>query len=188
MIRIHCTKKLYSKLPLDTGGRLLDKKPSPYAANDEPETRLSGWHANLILLQRRQCILFVHDETRFPVFLPALKKSQLAELDYWFTDGFMNTLLKSGADEELMERAHAALGPLIFDQDCNRSVQATMNQMVQDLSYEFIYGDSTIAESMGYSIGARLADRPCSVKGRKDVVWPPMAMREMLTTQPILQE
>jgi len=180
MIRLHCTKKLLAKLPLREDGRLRNQKPSHYAANDGAESRLSGWHANLILLQRRQCVLFVHDATRFPVFVPALKKADFAELDYWFADGFMNTLLKTGADDALMQRAHAALGRLVCDTNCNRSVQGTMNQMAQDLEHKLWYEDASVMDLSPYRTGAWLADRPCNVKGVKGGVWPVQAMRELL--------
>ena len=57
MIRLHCTRKLLAKLPLTESGRLRNKMPSRYAANDEADSRLSGWHANLLMLQRRTRIL-----------------------------------------------------------------------------------------------------------------------------------
>ncbi len=44
------------------------------AANLETSTNiLSGWHASLIILQRQNCILWVHDTTCFAIFTPCLK-------------------------------------------------------------------------------------------------------------------
>jgi hypothetical protein len=180
MIRLHCTKKLLTKLPLKNNGRLNNKRPNEYAANDGPESPLSGWHANLLLIQRRQCVLFVHDATRFPVFIPVLKKDDFANLDYWFQDGFMNTLLKTGADDALMDRAHAVLGPLVCDTDCDRSVQGTMNQMAQDLAHAVDYQGVSVADILGYRLGAWLAERPCTVKGQKDCIWPVREMKTLL--------
>lgn len=179
MIRLHCTKKLLAKLPLRDGGRLRNQQPNPYAVNDSEESLLSGWHANLILLQRRQCVLFVHDATRFPVIVPALKKDDFAELDFWFSDGFMNTLLKTGADDALMERGHNALGPLVCDNDCNRSVQGTLNQMAQDTEHKFWQDKVSVMDSP-YGTGAWLADRPCGAKGIKGCIWPVQAMYALL--------
>jgi hypothetical protein len=105
MIRLHCTKKLLAKLPLGEDGRLKSRRDWPLRADADDESPLRGWHANLILLQRRQCVLFVHDATRFPVFVPALKKDHFADLDWFFQDSFMNTLLKLGAN-------HATWTPL----------------------------------------------------------------------------
>ncbi|MCG7904893.1 MAG: hypothetical protein JAY60_21025 [Candidatus Thiodiazotropha weberae] len=183
MIRLHCTKKLLAKLPLREDGQLKSKKSTPYAVNDAPESLLNGWHANLLLLQRRQCVLFVHDTTRFQVFVPVLKKADFAELDYWFADGFMNTLLKMGADDDLMQRAHAALEPLICDNDCNRSVQGSLNQMGQEIGFHIDYEGLSVADIAGYRIGAWLADRPCTAKGVKECIWPIEAMHELLKKQ-----
>jgi hypothetical protein len=183
MIRLHCTKKLLEKLPLKENGRICSKQPNTFAANDTPETLLSGWHANLILFQRRQCVLFLHDKTRFPVFVNALKKPDFAELEWFFVDGFMNTLLKTGANNEMMERAHSLLGPLVCDNQCSRSVQGTLNRMKQDLDYK-IWGDNlSIMDIAPYSTGAWLADRPCTAKDIKDCIWPLKAMHELLMSE-----
>lgn len=182
VIQLHCTKKLYEKLPLRDGGRLNRKKPSLYPANDAPETLISGWHANLLILQRRQCVLFVHDATRFPVLVPALKKSDFADLDFWFSDGFMNTLLKTGADDALMDRAHSALGPLVCDTICDRSVQGTMNQMAQSIEHMLWYENASILDISPTRTGAWLAERPCTAKGVKGCIWPKQAMHELLNS------
>lgn len=185
MIRLHCTKKLLAKLPISERGRIVSKMNRGYAANDGVTSLLSGWHANLLLIQRRQCVIFVHDATRFCVFIPALKKADFADLDYRFDDAFMNTQLKCGADDALMNAAHTGLGPLVCDSDCDRSVQGTMNRMAFEVEHMIHYQGVNVAEITGYRVGAWLANRPCTVKGKKDVVWPDRAMRELLLPQSI---
>ncbi len=188
MIRLHATQKLFAKLPLDAGGRLKSKRGLRYAtngaANEAAESPLNGWHANLILLQRRQCVLFVHDATRFPVFVPALKKGDFAELDFWFTDGFMNTLLKLGADEAVMARAHGMLGPLVCDRATDRSVQGTLNQMGQELDHLLAYDDLDVTNLSPYRTAAWLARVPRTVKGVKGGLWPIDAMFKILGGEP----
>ena len=122
--------------------------------------------------------------TRFPVIIATLKKADLAELDERLADSFMNTLLKTGADDDLMDRANAALTPFHCDNDCDRSVQGTMNQMAQDLDFAFTHQGVPITEITGYRQGAWLADRPCTVKGHKDCIWPLRTMRELLSSRP----
>jgi hypothetical protein len=177
------TSGYLAKLPLKDNGRLNNKRPNEYAANDGAESPLSGWHANLLLIQRRQYVLFVHDATRFPVFIPALKKDDFANLDYWFQDGFMNTLLKTSANDALIDRTHAVLGPLVCDTDCDRSVQGTMNRMAQEIEWALQDKGVQVAEITGYRVGAWLAERPCSTKGVKDCIWPKDAMHGLLKTQ-----
>ena len=190
MIQLHCTKKLLPKLPLDAGGRLQSKR-SPLgvvdrAANDEPPSALTGWHANLVLLQRRQCVLFVHDATRFPVLVTGVVKADFAELDYWFQDGLMNTLLKCGATESQLDAAHKAITRLVCDTECNRSVQGTMNQFTQSIEHLLWYDNARIEDISAYRTGAWLADSPCSFKpeGRKktrnDYLFPKKEMLALL--------
>ncbi|WP_320056312.1 DUF6933 domain-containing protein [Desulfuromonas thiophila] len=179
MIRLHCTKKLLAKLPLLEDGRLRSRKPVLSLVRDPATNPLGDWHANLILLQRRQCVLFVHDSTRFPVFVPALKKADFAELDWFFQDGFMNTLLKVGAEDKHMKAAEKWLAPLVCDNDCNRSVQGTLNQMGQELGLSLDYRNESIMELTPYQTSAWLAERPSSIKGQ-GYVWPGREMLALL--------
>lgn len=182
MIQLHCTKKLLAKLPLDSSGRLKRKFSLPLAANDGAESPLSGWHANLLAIQRRHCVLFVHDSTRFPMLAICLTKPDFAELDWWFQDALMNTLLKSDANEAQMEAAASALSQLTCNSECDRSVQATMNQMTQDLEHQIWYDRLSVSELAPYRTGAWLADMPCTVKGVKSWIWPQREMLALLDT------
>ncbi len=181
MIRVHCTKKLMAKLPVDETGRLKNKRPSRFAANDGPESPLSGWHANLILLQRRQCVLFVHNSTRFPVLITALKKPDFAELDRAFDFHFMNTLLKTGASDDLMQQASALTGPLVCDTVCNRSVQGTLNRMAFEIEHTLWYYDANVMDLCPHRMSAKLADEPFRGKdlGGK-YVFPDKAMHALI--------
>lgn len=180
MITIHCTKKLLSRLPVGVGEQLRSEYSDYFAANDATPTLLSGWHGHLVTLQRRQCVLLVHDTTRFPVFIPALKKHDFAIFDHHFSDSFMNTLLKTGAEDELMEAAVTQLAPLMIETTVNRSVLGTLNQMVQHIQFAVEDGDVTISEITGYRIGAWLADTPWSAKSVKGAIWAADEMAELL--------
>ncbi|WP_346838413.1 hypothetical protein [Microbulbifer sp. SAOS-129_SWC] len=179
MIRIHATKKLLAKLPVDQQGLLpTGAKHLQLAGNTD--SLLSGWHANILSLQDRDCILLVHDHTRFPVFIPLVDKEALAALDWHFQDILMNTLLKAGASQAQLDSSAAQLSRLYFDNDCDRSVQGTMNQMKNDLETRLWYDSADVAELLPYSTSLWLADRPCTVKGKKGCVWPIKAMFALL--------
>jgi len=180
MIHLHCTKKLLAKLPLLDDGHLNSNHGHFADEHTAGKSLLSDWHANLILLQRHQCVLFVHDATRFPVFVPALKKKDFAELDYYFQDGVMNTLLKVGAEEQHMVAVEKLLAPLVCDNDCNRSVQGTLNQMGQEMAWMLEYDNISVEELASYRTSAWLAERPCNAKGVRGCIWPVRAMLELL--------
>ncbi len=185
MITIHATKKLHTKLPLNDQGLIVSKD-----TDSQPESNritinpLSGWHANLITLQRRNCILLVHDATRFPLFMKGLVKADFARFNWLFEDTLMNTLLKVNASQQQLDAAAELLAPCQFDTDCNRSVQGTMNQMKGDLEYRLWYDNAKLEDYSSYRTGAWRADRPCTVKGIKDCIWPIKAMLELLSRFP----
>jgi len=80
MIKVHATKKLFAKLPLDDNGRLKTTRENREASYSGASP-LGDWHANLLTLQKHNCILFIHDATRFPVFIKELLKPDFAQKD-----------------------------------------------------------------------------------------------------------
>ena len=184
MITIHATKKLLAKLPVNEQG-LLPKdrrfdEAQPVGQAPGSINPLGSWHANLLTIQRRNCVLLIHDDTRFPVFIPALTKPHFARLNLSFEDALANTLLKCGANDQQLDKLHAAFQALQFDSICNRSVQGTMNRVGQDADWYLHYDGVKVAEITGYRLSAELADRPCNVKGQKDCVWPKAAFLALL--------
>lgn len=182
MIRLHATRKLFKRLPLDNQGFLSPTPRISWEHEESPldDNPLSDWHCNLLTIQRRQCVLLIHDQTRFPVFIPALTKPDFCALSDRFADAFMNTLLKCDADELQMNTARGLLRPLQVDSQCNRSVQGTMNRMAFEIENMLVYKGINVAEITGYRIGAHMADAPYSVKGR-GYLWPQSDMLALLT-------
>ncbi|AVT60967.1 DUF6933 domain-containing protein [Pectobacterium versatile] len=182
MIQLHATHKLFSHLPLNDSSQLAvtPRRQWLFTQPTVDINPLSSWHGNLITLQRRNCVLLVHDATRFPLVLPALIKKDFAELNDHFTDSFINTLLKCGADEDQLNAAQHYLRPLQVDTQCSRSVQGTLNQMKGDIEHAVWFDNLKVAELSGYSLGQSLADRPCSVKDR-GYLWPQKEMLSLLS-------
>nr|WP_189387894.1 hypothetical protein [Bacterioplanes sanyensis] len=145
-----------------------------------PQSKLGSWHANLLTIQRRNCLLFVHDQTRLSVFIPALTKPDFAKITWFFGDALMNTLLKCGATPEQLDTAAAWLQPLAFVGGTDRSVLGTLNQLGQDIDHMLYVDSRSVAEMAGYALSASLAERPCHVKGQQDDVWPRDAFLELL--------
>jgi len=185
MIQLHASKALFAKLSVDEHGRLPEQPQTAYLSGREPHSGsslkssslnssslnsssgnpLSGWHAHLFSLQRRQCVLWVHDATRFSLFMPCLTKPDFVALQWHFVDSLMNTLLKVGASDEQMQTAERLLQPLVIDAVCSRSVQGTLNRMKGDVEHMLNYDGVSVTELSGYRTGVWLADRPCNIKG-----------------------
>lgn len=87
---LHFTKKLFAKLPDKS------KTTTNNVVNIGLKSQWLSWHANLITIQRRQCVIAVHDATHYSLFIPCLTKPDFANLQWNFKDAFINSLFKSG--------------------------------------------------------------------------------------------
>jgi hypothetical protein len=45
-------------------------------------------------IQRCQCVVFVHNKTRFTMVLLGVTQKELKQLDYWFEEMLANSMLK----------------------------------------------------------------------------------------------
>ena len=119
---IHCSQKLAAKLPAIASTPLEETSP------------LGSWHAHLFTLDRRQCVMFCHDATRYVLFLPGLRKDHFTELgSQWFRPLYLATLAMLGCSDTQIKKLELALGPMRFDTATDRSVQGSLRVAKLDL-------------------------------------------------------
>lgn len=174
-MKIHVNKKLAEKL-----------KKSGYIIGDGVEVKqslLGDWNANITTIQRRQCLMFIHDQTRFCIALTGVIQKELKDLNFWFEDMLGNTMLKLGYPQTLIEKAVDSIGELSFDTQCSRSVQGTLRLAIGELD-AYTWDGTCIMDLGTYSLSARLCDRPCTVKGIKGHIWPAKEMKRLLMKLP----
>lgn len=162
---LHCTQKLAAKLP--------EVALVPLAENSP----LGGWHANLYQIDRRQCVLFCHDETRYTLFVPGLKKAHFESLGRVHRDLFLISLAAHGLPDAKTMRAGMALGPVAFDRATDRSVLASMTQAIGDFGY-YLHQVSNLLELDLADAALWLNDRPVTARGRW--LWPGREMIAMV--------
>jgi len=161
---IHCSRKLAAKLPAVS--------TTPLA-----ETSLLGsWHGHLFIVDRRQCVMFCHDASRYCLFLSGLRKPQFAELgDRWFRLLYLASLAALGCSDARVARAGLALGPICFDTVTDRSVQGSLNIARRDLDAAIVRV-ANVMELDPVAVACRLNHRPATVYGK--LVWPDRTMLE----------
>jgi hypothetical protein len=150
---LHCTQKLAAKLP--------EVSATPLA-----ETSLLGsWHAHLYIYDRRQCVMFCHDESRFVLFLPGLVKAHFSDLGRLHREFFLASLAALGVKEALLGRVALALGPVQFDRNTDRSVLGSLR--VADIDLSWLMQDVVnVMDSDPLALSLRLNERPLTVRGR----------------------
>jgi hypothetical protein len=152
--------------------------PDAEAELDGQAGYLSSWHGHLLILDRRQCILFCHDATRYVLFLPGLRALQLAELGRWHRELFLAVLQAQGLAHHHIARAGLMLGPLQMDRNTDRSVLASMNRVAGDLQFGLLREAANVMELDPIKTSLWLNDRPCTI--HKRWIWPDKAMREIV--------
>jgi hypothetical protein len=151
---IHCSKSLAAKL---TG-----VSPTPL----DESSPLGSWHAHLFTLDRRQCVMFSHDETRYCLFLVGLRKPHFDELgSKWFRELFTATLAVIGVPDKQIKKVELMLGPVRFDTATDRSVQGSINIARQDLR-AWVFQLPNVMDVDPLKVSVRLNERPVTVRGR----------------------
>ena len=166
---IHCSKKLAAKLP----------RVSPMPL--EESSPLGSWHAHLFTLDRRQCVMFCHDASRYCLFLAGLRKPHFAELgSKWFRQLFTATLAVIGCPDTQIKKTELLLGPVRFDTATDRSVQGSINIARQDL-IAWAFQLPNVMDLDPLAVSRRLNERPTTVKGRFQ--HPDVLMRQIVAEQ-----
>ncbi len=159
---LHCTQKLAAKLPEVSADPLAETNP------------LGAWHANLYRIDRRQCVLFCHDETRYMLFMPGLKKAHFENLGKLHRDLFLISLAAHGMPDAKILRAGLVLGPVVFDLATDRSVLSSMNVAMGDLD-AYLHRVPNLLELDPAQAALFLNKRPVTARGSD--LWP---NREMI--------
>jgi len=150
---LHCSHKLASKLP-DVSATPLDET-SP----------LGGWHGHLFTLDRRQCVMLMHDATRYALFLPGLRKAQFTELGDWFRILYLATLAGFGCTDTQIKKVELVLGRVRYDTATDRSVLSSLRVAKQDLEAHVYSAPNVMAlDPLATSCG--LSDRPATIRGK----------------------
>ncbi len=120
---IHCTKKLLIEL-----GALGSKMPP------EPEGGFFGpWHANLIRIERRKCILFTNDRTLYSFLVPGFKKKD--DVHDLFLLNLNSNLAIEGFGQRDILKALDEYREIAIAPTTNRSVLGSMNDLVNEVEF-----------------------------------------------------
>jgi hypothetical protein len=123
MAILRCTKKLLTELKT---------KPLEGATSSN---ELGSWHANLLRIDRRKCILFTHDTTLYSFFVPGLKKPQFENVREVFGQNLFKNLLWENFPQNQIEIVLDEHRDIIIAKTNNRSVLGSMNDLAFQLKY-----------------------------------------------------
>lgn len=113
---VRCTKKLLNELKI---------KPTYDIVQS---AGIGNWHANLIWIDRRKCVLFTNDQTLFTFLVPGMKKPQFTNFDEIFRLNLFTNLSNENLPQKHIEYVFSEHRETLITKTNNRSVLASMNE------------------------------------------------------------
>ena len=117
---IRCTQQLLQEM---------GQKKTDLKAREADPSMLGSWHANLIYIDRRKCLLFANDKTLFNFLIPDVPRRQIRELDKLFL-GFLQCILSDeGFDQRIKDTIQSEYRELGYAKTDSKSVLGSMNDL-----------------------------------------------------------
>jgi len=118
MGNIRCTSKLLNEIRAEP------------AVTPKQLPNLSDWHANLLRVDRKKCVLFTNDLTLYSFLIHMVKESLSVGFGEQFRLGLLKSLMSDKLDELQVKRMLSSQGTVMIAQTNNRSVLGSMNDLV----------------------------------------------------------
>lgn len=117
---IRCTAKLRKEMGL---------KDSALFQGQASERGLGQWHANLIYINRRKCVLFANDKTLFNFIAPDVSRSEIRELKRLFLSYLFPVLAAEEFKESEIATIVSEYEGLAFAKTNSKSVLGSLNDL-----------------------------------------------------------
>lgn len=123
MAILRCTQKLLTEL------KVRPSKGTTFS------NEVGSWHANLLRIDQRKCILFTHDTTLYSFLVPGLKKPQFENFREVFGQNLFKNLIWENFPQNQIEIVLDEHREIIIAKTNNRSVLGSMNDLAFQLRY-----------------------------------------------------
>lgn len=118
---IRCTQKLLEEMA--------QQQEDLTIRGSDDSSLLGSWHADLIYIDRRKCLLFVNDKTLFNFLIPDVPRRQIREMDKLFL-GFLQCILSDeGFDQSIKDDIQSEYRELGYAKTSSKRVLSSMNEL-----------------------------------------------------------
>jgi len=128
---LRCTKKLQKEMGL---------KQDDLTLLEPPFSFLGSWHANLLYIERRKCVLFVNDKTLFNFLVPDLPRSQILKLGTVFLKYLECIISDEGFDPAIKERILGEYSEIGYAPTTSKRILGSMNDLAYHYKHHVIAG------------------------------------------------
>ena len=146
---IRCTAKLLTEL-----------KTKPTNGSSQSPV-WCDWHANLLWVDRKKCVLFANNQTLYSFFLPLMKKPILENFEVVFRLGLFKSLMTEGFAEPQVEYVLREHQHIVIARTNSRSILGSMNDLAFQIK-SMIYATGGLANADLSEINRQLNRIPMS--------------------------
>ena len=104
-------------------------KPTDLAKSEPTFSYLGSWHANLIFINRKKCILFCNDKTLFNFIIPDVTKKQIQNLEALFKEHLSCVLSAEGFTDSTLSKIMSEYESIGYANTSSKSVLGSMNDL-----------------------------------------------------------
>ena len=134
---IQCTKKLLDELWVNA------------AEKEEDKTPLFSWHANLIKINRKKCVVLMNDKNRYVIVLYGLKAKDFKNMDELITGAVRETFREECIKDEIIEKFIKNAGKITYSKTGGKSTVAKLNYACDEVKfYEFLLDTGSIFQPL----------------------------------------
>ena len=107
---------------------------------EPPFSFLGSWHANLLYIERKKCLLFVNDKTLFNFLVPDVPRSQIKNLGTVFLRYLGGIISDEGFEPAIQERILEEYSEIGYALTTSKRVLGSMNDLANHYKYHVIDG------------------------------------------------
>ena len=163
---IRCTQKLLKEL------RIKPEEPDESMVVSE----VGSWHANLLQIDRRKCVIFTHDMTLFTLFSAGLKRPEFDHIDMIFGEVLFKTMRLFDFEQSEIERMLDWSQHNTYSKTSSRSVLGSMNDVAFQIKHT-ILSNGGLAYTDPGELRTRINETPFKAIGYK---YPHDCLKELL--------
>jgi len=104
------------------------------------------WHANLLWVDRKKCVLFTNNQTLYSFLLPSMKKPMLENFEEVFRLGLFKNLVTEGFAEPQVEYVLREHQHIVIAKTNSRSILGSMNDLAFQIK-SMIYATGGLANA-----------------------------------------
>ena len=146
---IRCTVKLLTEL-----------KTKPTNGSSQ-SSAWCDWHANLLWVDRKKCVLFTNNQTLYSFFLASIKKPLGKNFEEVFRLGLFKSLMTEGFAEPQVEYVLREHQHIVIAKTNSRSILGSMNDLAFQIK-SMIYATGGLANADLSEINRQLNRIPMS--------------------------